>query len=260
MSPPKLSIVVPSMNQARFLGEALDSLACQQGLTSGDLEILVIDGGSTDGSVDIIRAYSGILAYSTSEPDLGQTHALRKGFLRAKAAIFGWLCADDVLEPWTARQVIDLFASRPEVEFAYGDVTWIDVFSKKIRTKKEIPFCWFIWLNDHNYIPQPAAFFRRGLYERVGGLDQQFTLAMDADLWARFAQQTRPVHVRSLWARVRIYPEQRTQRYRVQRIAEDDLIRRRLGVPHRGRPSKLLFYVCAKALRVAWKLASGCYW
>ena len=255
----RLSIVVPSFNQGEFLEETLLSLFGQQDLADDELEVIVIDGGSGDSSVEIIERYADRLAYHVSEPDDGQTHALVKGFDRATGDIFGWLCSDDILEPTTIRQVLDFFASRPDQSFVYGDACWIDRQGNFIRWKKEIPFNWFIWLYDHNYIPQPSAFWRRDLYARVGGLRQEFDLAMDADLWARFARETRPIHVKSAWSRMRFYPEQKNRRLRRESNIEDAQIRRALGRPVDRKVFRWCMFLLAKSARVAWRIWDGCY-
>src|SRR5713101_2373300 len=156
MTPLKLSIVVCSYNQAAYLRQALHSLATQRDLRPGELEVLVIDGGSTDGSVEIIREFEKHFAYSVSEPDRGQTHALRKGFDRATGDIQGWLCSDDTLELTAARNILDYFYAHPGARFVYGDATYIDERDRPVRTKKEIPYNPFIWKYDYNYIPQPS--------------------------------------------------------------------------------------------------------
>jgi len=260
MTQRRLSIVVPSFNQQAFIAETLECLVNQISVEKEDLEIIVIDGGSTDGSVDIIRRYGSRISYWVSEPDRGQTHALIKGFEAATGDILGWLCSDDLLEPYTVREVIDVFGSRPGVDFLYGDGFWIDPSGRRVKWKKEIPFHWFIWLHDHNYIPQPATFWTRKLYDAVGGLDERFDLAMDGDLFARMALASPPLHVRRSWARMRLYPQQKNQRFRERSDREDDIIRQRMGVTYATGGHRLLYRAAAKSWRIAWKLCTGCYW
>lgn len=262
-SPPrslKLSVVVPSFNQGEFLEETLKSLAAQKSVAEDELEIIVIDGGSTDQSVDIIKHHADRIAYWVSEPDEGQTHALIKGFDVATGDVFGWICSDDLLEPTTVRTVLDYFAAHPDAAFVYGDACWIDREGRFLRWKKEIPFNWFIWAHDYNYIPQPSAFWRRALYDEVGGLCREFDLAMDADLFARFARRTRPRHVRSVWSRMRTYPEQKNQRLRARSDQEDLRIRRELGYAVDVPGVRSALFLAAKAARVGWRLMTGCYW
>jgi glycosyltransferase involved in cell wall biosynthesis len=253
---PRITVVTPSYNQGRFLEATLRSVH-DQGYPN--LEHIVIDGGSTDGSVEIIRKFEHRLAYWVSEPDKGQTDALIKGFSRATGEILAWLNSDDLYEPRTLWEVAEFFSGHPNVQFVYGDALWIDTEGRILKPKKEIPFNWFIWLYDHNYIPQPSAFWRRELYEAVGGLDPRFDLAMDADLWIRFAERTRPLHVRRIWSRMRLYPEQKNQRLRAISNEEDEVIRKRY-LPDEPIWRRRLKRVFAKGMRVGWKLVWGCYW
>ncbi len=256
----RLSVVIPSFNQGEFLEETLLSLFNQQDIARDEFEIIVIDGGSADDSIEIIKRYADRIAYWVSEPDEGQTHALIKGFAVAQGDILAWLCSDDLFESTTVREVIDYFSERPEVAFVYGDSGWIDRKGRFLRWKKEIPFNWFIWARGYNYIPQPSTFWRRDLYEEAGGLRQEFDLAMDADLWARFARITRPRHVRRAWSRMRSYPEQKNQRLRARSDTEDLRIRRSLGYRVDWPVYRQLMYLVAKVFRVSWKLAVRCYW
>jgi glycosyltransferase involved in cell wall biosynthesis len=256
----RLSVVVPSFNQGDFLEETLLSLLHQKGLAPGELEIVVIDGGSTDQSVEIIKRYAHRVDYWVSEPDDGQTDALIKGFGAATGDVLGWLCSDDLLELTAAREVLDYFAQQPEVSFVYGDGCWIDRYGRFLRWKKEIPFNRFIWVHDFNYIPQPSAFWRRDLYLAVGGLRQKFDLAMDADLWARFAALTEPRHLRRVWSKMRSYPEQKNQHLRKQSDQEDAQIRRELGYRSGRHLHRYFLFLLAKSARICWKLATGCYW
>jgi glycosyltransferase involved in cell wall biosynthesis len=255
----RLSVVVPSLNQSEFIDTTLQSLFSQRNVTSEELEVIVVDGGSRDGTIDILKRWSNKIAHWNSEPDKGQTDALRKGFEKATGDIQGWLCADDLLTPRAVREVLDFFTSHPGVDFVYGDAIWIDKQGRPFKLKQEIPFNWFIWLHDHNYIPQPAAFWRRELYNIVGGLNPMFDLAMDADLFARFAIRTQPHHVAKVWALLRHYPEQKNQRLRSQSDAEDQRIRRRLGVPSRGAAVDKAGFLAAKSARIIWKLFIGAY-
>lgn len=252
---PSISVVTPSFNQGRFLTETMESI---HGQNYPDLEHIVIDGGSTDESVAVIKKYEAHVAYWVSEPDNGQTDALIKGFARSRGDIQCWLNSDDLFEPGTLAEVGDYFARNPEVDFVYGNSTWIDDRGSVIKPKREHGFSRFIWMYDHNFIPQPSAFWRRRLYEKVGGLDPQFDLAMDADLWIRFADVTRPRHVSSAWSRMRFYGEQKNTRLRSKSSLEGKAIRSRYLHPRSTREVALKS-AAARSLRVLWKLSSGCY-
>ncbi len=252
---PKITVVTPSYNQARFLEETLRSVH-DQGYPR--LEHIVMDGGSSDGSAEILRRYAPCLTSWVSEPDGGQTQALIRGFARATGDILCWLNSDDVFEPWTLREVGEFFQRYPHVRVVYGDATWIDIHGRVLRPKREHAWSRFIWMYDHNFISQPSTFWRRGLYEQVGGLDPRRDLAMDADLWIRFAEVAPLYHVRRLWSRERICAEMKTQRLRAQSLAAEALIRSRYLRNERIWPRRLK-QLAARGMRIAWKLATGCY-
>lgn len=256
----KVSIVLCSFNQAKFIEETLLSVFNQSNIAKCELEIIVIDGNSSDGTQDILAKYASRFDYYVSEPDNGQTDALIKGFQKATGDIFGWLCSDDILEPNTIREVIDTFSRRPRVQWLYGDSHWIDIDGKFFWPRREIPFCRFIWLHDYNYIPQPSCFWRRELYLRVGGLNPAFRLAMDGDLWARFLAVSRPKHVRRMWSRMRFYAAQKNQCLREVSDREDRIIRERMNVSFQSPLQIKARYCLAKAMRVGWKLGYACYW
>ena len=252
---PSISLVTCSYQQARYLEATIQSVLEQD---YPSLEYAVIDGDSTDGSVDVIRRYQSHLADWVSEPDRGQTDALIKGFDRTTGEIMGWLCSDDLLLPGALQAIGEYFARNPRAMAVYGDALWIDGDGRYLRAKREIPFNRFVFLHDHNYIPQPSMFWRRSLYRNVGGLNRDFNLAMDGDLWDRFAEHGAIEHLPRYLSCMRCYPEQKTRALRPQARAENAALRiRRRGAF--GEYFQPLLYPCAKALRVAIKAFSGTY-
>jgi glycosyltransferase involved in cell wall biosynthesis len=249
---PRISIVTCSFQQVRYLEQAMRSVL-DQGYPW--LDYVVIDGGSRDGSVDIIRRHADALAYWVSEPDEGQTDALIKGFRHCDGDVLGWLCSDDLLLPGALRTVAAYFAAHPEVAAVYGDALWIDGEGRFLRPKREMAFSRFVLLHDHNYIPQPSMFWRRSLYEAVGGLDARFDLAMDADLWERFSAHGRIAHIPVYLSCMRYYPNQKTRARRGDALREDAAIRAR-DTARGHRPDLRLV---ARAMRVAAKLRAGGY-
>jgi glycosyltransferase involved in cell wall biosynthesis len=248
--------VTPSYNQAQYIEATIKSVLDQD---YPNLEYIVIDGGSDDGSVEVIQNHADQLAYWVSEPDSGQTEALIKGFKRSSGEIMCWLNSDDLLMPGTLHEVAAVFARKPNWQVVYGDDLLIDPEGRVILVEKEIGFNRFIWMYHFNYIPQPSTFWRRSIYERVGGLDARWDLAMDADLWIRFAEHTDLHHVPRVWSQFRVYPDQKNQRLRTKSDAEDALIRSR----YLGREplwSRRLKRVAAKGLRAVLLTARGRYW
>lgn len=246
---PKITVVTPSFNHGCFIEAAINSVLAPK---YPNLEYIVIDGGSTDGTLEVLKKYTGDFSYWVSEPDHGQTDALIKGFARSSGDIMCWLNADDLFEPWTLHEVAQFFLSNRRAQVVFGDAAWIDFNGSFIRYKKEHDFNRFIWMYDYNYLPQPSTFWRRDLYERTGGLDPRFNLAMDADLWIRFADLTKIYHVKRLWSRMRVYPGQKNVRFRAESNHEDMMIRQRYlkEEPVLGRKLKK---VMAKGYRICWK-------
>ena len=252
---PRISLVTCSYQQARYLGATIASVLEQQ---YPNLEYTIIDGQSTDGSVDVIRRYESQLSDWVSEPDRGQTDALIKGFDRTDGEIMGWLCSDDLLLPGSLQAVGEFFAHNPSAMAVYGDALWIDGEGRYLRPKREIPFSRFVFLYDHNYIPQPSMFWRRSLYRAVGGLDRSFNLAMDGDLWDRFAQHTSIAHLPRYLSCMRFYPEQKTRSLRPRAMRENAILRTRHADAWVERLYPVL-HPCAKALRAALKAWRGGY-
>lgn len=252
---PKITVVTPSYNQGRFIEETLQSVLAQD---YPNLEYIVMDGGSKDETVAILEKYSHRLSFFASEPDEGQTDALIKGFARATGDILCWLNSDDLFEPGALQYIGARFRDDPDLRFLYGDAMWVDMANRYLKPKKEHAFNRFIWLYDHNYFPQPACFWRRDLYQEVGGLNKRYDLAMDADLFIRFAAVTTPIHVRRTVARMRLYGEQKNQKFRSQSDLEDAEIRSRFISPE-PEIVRRFKWLAAKALRVSLKMARGAY-
>lgn len=180
---PGISVVIPSLNQARFLSGAIRSLLDQR---YPQLEIIVVDGGSRDGSRELIESFSPSLAWWCSEPDAGQSAALNKGFNRATRDIMAWLNADDRLAPGALARVALYFAGNPEIDAVYGHRVLIDEEDREIGRWILPPHSDRV-LSWADFIPQETLFWRRGLWRRTGGeIDDSFKFAMDWDLILRF--------------------------------------------------------------------------
>lgn len=249
--------MVPSLNQANYLETTLLSILNQN---YPDLELIVIDGGSTDESPQIIRKYAKQIEFWSSEPDGGQTQGLIKGFARATGEIQCFLNSDDLFEPGVLLEVGRYFLKHPEVDAVYGDAQWVDFAGKPIRPQKEIPFNRFIFLYTYNYIPGMSMFWRRTIYDQAGGLNPVFQLAFDADLWMRISDcGGRIRHVARQWSRMRRYPDQKTIRMREVAVGEDMLVRTRYWRGQAMPSTYALRRKIALSMRVVWKLFTGCY-
>jgi len=182
----KISIVMPSFNQARFVEAALGSVL-DQGYP--DTEVIFVDGGSTDGTMEIVQRYRDRLAYCVSERDHGQSDALRKGFERATGDIITWLNTDDLLLPGALVDVSQHFSHSADTDVLFGNTIWINAEDQIVKCSK-----------SGDYFPAalglriglltaggPSAFFARKLYHAVGGINLDLHYMMDTELWWRFA-------------------------------------------------------------------------
>lgn len=186
----KVSVITPSFNQASFLEATLRSVLLQN---YSNVEYLVIDGGSTDGSREVLGEYSSYLDYWVAEPDRGQAHAINKGIARATGDIVAWLNSDDCYLPGTVARVVAEFESDPALEWLYGDFLLRAEPAGTLTPSSSIPFEFpTALLRGYSPICQPTAFVRRSLLERIGGIDERYHLAMDFDLWLRAVKQARP--------------------------------------------------------------------
>jgi glycosyltransferase involved in cell wall biosynthesis len=255
-APPKITVVTCSYNQGPFLEETIQSVI-NQGYPN--LEYIIIDGGSKDESVEIIRKYESDLAFWVSEPDRGQGDALWKGFARATGDILCWLCSDDLLEEGALLEVGRIFADNPSFEVIYGDTIFIDKFGAVTRYYKTVPFNRWLLLNTWSYIPQPSTFWRRGLYEKVGGLNRTLEVAMDPDLWLRFSEITRLNHICRYWSRMRIYPEIMAVARKDENLAVHRMLENRYLGP-RSERVRVATRAVAKLIRIGFRLCFGCFW
>jgi len=198
---PLVSIITPSYNQAAYLEQTLTSVLEQD---YPRLEYLVIDGASTDGSVDIIKKYADKLAFWVSEKDSGQSEAINKGLARAKGDILAWLNSDDYYLPGAIAAVIKVFEENPDVVLVYGNMLAVDAKGETINLLK------YNQLNladllCFQIIGQPAVFFRRESLKKAGGLDATYHFLLDHHLWLRIALQGHILHVDKTWAAARYH-------------------------------------------------------
>lgn len=209
---PLVSIVTPSFNQARFLEATIQSVLGQD---YPNLEYLVVDGGSTDGSVGIIQQYAPRLAWWVSEADQGQTEALNKGFARARGQILAWLNSDDTYLPGAISSAVTYLQEHPEVGLVYGDANFIDEQGRQIGQFAARQTDYRRLRRGYVHIPQQASFFRADLWRQVGPLDPGFYFAMDYDLWVQIAERAPIRYVPQTWANFRLHSSGKT-------IADDD--------------------------------------
>ena len=198
-----VSIITPSFNQANYLEQTLRSVLEQD---YARIEYIVIDGGSTDGSVEIIRKYKDRFAYWVSEKDNGQAEAINKGLVRAKGEIVAWLNSDDYYLPNTISEVVKAFEDNPDILMVYGDVLAVDEQGQTINVLKYKKLS-FEDLLCFQIIGQPSVFFRRAALGKAGLLDASLHFLLDHHLWMRIAQQGKILHVPQTWSAARYHAE-----------------------------------------------------
>ncbi len=189
---PKVSIITPSYNQGQFLEETILSVLNQD---YPNTEYIIIDGDSTDNSVDIIKKYESRLAYWVSESDKGQSDAINKGFSRATGQILSWLNSDDLLLPGAVSVVVSFFQEHPNIGCVIGDQEVIDAGEKYLCTVKNIPFNFRRTLYGGAMIPQPSAFFTRDALHVTGDLDIGLHYNMDYEFFLRMASRGIPFDI-----------------------------------------------------------------
>ena len=194
MSGPTITIVTPCLDSAATIGETLDSVAPQ--LRAGD-EHLVVDGGSTDGTLDLLEGRERVRFIS--EPDRGLSDAMNKGIRLARGDVVGWLNADDVLLPGALDEVRRAFAESPDAEWATGICTIIDGDGREVRRpvtayKRALLKRYTLpSLLVQNFVMSPATYVRRPAYAAVGGFEERFRYSMDYDVWLKLARRGDPV-------------------------------------------------------------------
>jgi len=239
---PKISIVTPSYHYAQFLEECICSVL---GQSYPNLEYVVIDGGSSDGSVDIIRKYQERLTFWISEPDRGQYEAINRGFAKTTGEIMAWINADDKYTPWAFHVIGEIFGTFPEIEWlttrfplrwdSSGRAvacSYVDGYSRGgfLRGENLPGQKWYATA----WIQQESTFWRRSLWERAGGyVDSSLKLAADFELWARFFKYADLIGVDTPLGGFRSHGFQKTARLLDQYLLEAMTVLRR----HGARPS-----------------------
>jgi glycosyltransferase involved in cell wall biosynthesis len=209
----KVSIVTPSFNQARYIEATIRSVLEQD---YPDIEYFVMDGGSTDGTVEILKKYSNKLTGWVSEKDKGQTDAINKGFARATGDILAWINSDDTYNPGAVSAAVKYLTEHPETGMVYADTDFIDengrIIGKFPAAQTDLPRL----RQGYVHVPQQATFFRASLWKQIGPLDPGFYFAMDYDLWTRLAALAPFAYIPGpVWANFRLHGAGKT-------IAADD--------------------------------------
>jgi glycosyltransferase involved in cell wall biosynthesis len=201
---PLVSIVTPSLEQGRFIEDAIRSVLEQD---YPRIEHIVVDGGSKDETLDVLAAHPDLTW--VSEPDEGQADAVNKGFRMAHGEIFGWLNADDAYLPGAVSAAVAALRST-EAGLVHGGWRQIDEGGATIRDIAPVPYDHGAELNDRNAVCQPGAFFTREAFETVGGLDTSLRYAMDYELWLKLGARFPVTHVDKVLGAYRLHPASKT--------------------------------------------------
>ncbi len=211
--PVRLSVITPSFNQSGFIGRTILSVIGQE--ADAEFEYIIMDGASTDGTIEILKKFSDRLKWFSS-PDGGQADAVNKGIDQAQGEIIGWLNSDDVYLPGALKKVMCYFDEHPECQWLYGQCNIIDDSDRLVRhwlTKYKnvrIRKFHFNKLLLENCISQPAVFFRKSAFYAAGKLDTALPYAMDYDLWLRLAQLYPPGITSDYLASFRVHKQSKS--------------------------------------------------
>lgn len=229
---PVISIVTPSYQHARYIAQTLESVMEQR---YPALDYIVVDGGSNDGTLDILRGYEGRLRW-TSKQDRGQADAINKGFTEARGEIFGWLNSDDCYAPGALRAVADFFTAHPDAMFVYGDAVGIDQagdeYGVRLHTRQRQRYAESdveVLVGRYDFLVQPACFWRASLWGELGPLDIALRYTMDYEYWMRAAAHGRLEYLPVTLAYERLYGEAKTGSGGLARLQEIEAVARRHG-------------------------------
>lgn len=203
---PLVSIVTPSFNKDAFIEETILSVKAQ---TYPYIEHIVIDGGSTDKTLDILRRHSNSIIW-ISEPDSGQSDAINKGWKIAKGEILAYLNADDIYMPWTVETAVKLLGEHPDVDMVYGKCNIIDEQGELIMECPATEFNLSDLVCGTCGLPQPTVFFRKKIIDTIGYLDADLHMAMDLDFWIRAGLLFKIKYIPQILANFRVYPGTKT--------------------------------------------------
>jgi len=184
MNIPKISIITPSFNQGEYIEDTIKSVINQE---YPNLEYIIIDGGSTDQSVEVIKRYEKYLTYWVSEPDNGHGHALNKGFSRSTGDIMGWINSDDMYFPWTFKALAKAFSSYNDIQWVTGLQSHFNKDGILLRSNAVYKNIFDYLTGNYKWIQQESTFWHKGLWKKVGSyINESYKFMVDGELWSRF--------------------------------------------------------------------------
>ncbi len=229
MKEPKISIITPSYNQGQFLERTILSVLNQN---YRNYEYIIIDGGSTDNTINIIKKYEKYLKFWISEPDRGQADAINKGFSKSEGEIIAWINSDDMYLPDAFRLAAETYRLHPDASIIYGDYIKVDADDKCIALRRQPSFDYRTCLYGYLTVMQPASFFQKGAYLKTNGLDTSFEYSLDYDLIVNLATKGKVIHIRKYLAAFRLHPSSKSVSRKMKFYKEDLRVRNK----YRTRP------------------------
>jgi len=248
---PKVLIITPSYNQGEFIEETIRSIL---GQNYPNLEYIIMDGGSTDNSVEIIKQYADKLYYWKSGPDEGQSAAIDDGFAMSTGEILGWVNSDDMLLPGSLECVGQHFFRNPDCHFLVGDSLHIDSQSRVIRKFYATAPSFKSLKYYRAAFNQPAAFWRKTAFETVGGIDRKLQFCFDRDLFIKLTKLGRAHYIPRFLAAYRWHGLSKTSRLLKVQQAENIILRERYKFDHKPFLLSHLGYLGYRALRIPKKM------
>ena len=229
---PRISVITPSLNQGQYLRQCIESVVSQK---YGNVELLVIDGGSTDETLAVIREHKSALSYWVSEPDRGQSDAINKGFAKATGELVAWLNADDYYLPGALERVAEAYAADLLAPFYFGDGVRVDEKGTVLSNffpPDTMRFDRQALVMGLNYLLQPSTFINRRCLEQVGYLDVGLRYGMDSDIWMRLSNVGAPRAIPAVLSATREYGTTKTASGSFGRVEE----LRRISMTYSGLP------------------------
>jgi glycosyltransferase involved in cell wall biosynthesis len=255
---PRLSVVIPSYNQGEFIERTIKSIIDQH---YPNLDLILMDGGSTDETLAIIEQYRDHFTHIESGPDGGQSAAIVKGFRLATGKYISWLNSDDTYAPGALNAMGEMLAARPDVAFAYGHTDIINSDDGVIAHKKSVRFSLGVMKYAFLTVPQMSAFWTKALYDEVGGIDTSLRFCMDYDLFVRMASRHPPVLINKHIGNFRVHSSSKTSTLEDVRQAEDAKVHARYCSVKPSNP------IAFKAIRTIYTallcllmIANGSFW
>lgn len=230
MNKKKITVVTPVLNQAEYIEQTIDSVL-SQGIE--DLEYIILDAGSTDGTVEIIKRYEKHLAHWRSHKDAGQSSAIHEGFCHGTGDLLCWINSDDYFEPGALKRIIGHFEKNDRLDLCYGDYSILTPSGTK-EAKLKISYDFEIALLFYLMIPQPSSVWTRRIYESVGGLDTSLNYSFDYDYFLRVGWELRSrpesiLHVHDLVSVFRIHPASKSVSAQDNFVSENEAIMRKFA-------------------------------